>query len=160
MRRLMAATATMIVLFLAAACEKDSGDSGTTGGASSAAPAATSASPTANAAANTKQVCTDVKQLNTEYAARVKAVFERLTQEALRGDATAGEKSTRELSTLGKEWAAKLETQAAKASDPELRKTISDIATAVKRIETGEASMNDTNQTIQNAATSLAKFCG
>jgi hypothetical protein len=111
-------------------------------------------------AANTTQVCTAVKQYNTDYSTKITAVFAKVTDAALKGDEATGQKHIDEMNALTKEWVSNLQAQAAKASNPELQKTVNDLATGVAKLESGDASMNDMNNTVQIGNANLAKLCG
>jgi cell division protein FtsB len=153
MRHLITSAACAAVLLLATACGNGSNSASDTSDTSSTASSATaSASPTVDVAANTTQVCTAVKQYNTDYSTKITAVFAKVTDAAL--------KHIDEMNALAKEWVSNLQAQAAKASNPELQKTVNDLATGVAKLESGDASMNDMNNTVQIGNANLAKLCG
>jgi lysyl-tRNA synthetase class I len=158
--RLLTTAGTLgAILVLGTACAS-SAKSAASPDASSPASAGTSTSPTADAAANTKQVCTDVKQFNTDYTEKITTIFKQVTQDVMKGDEAAGQKHVDEMNAQSKEWIAKVQGQSAKASSPELRNAVNDLATKLKKLESGDASIQDMNNIVQEANTTLAKSCG
>src|SRR6266511_259387 len=143
MRRIMAAAA-VAALVLGAGCSKDSGGAGAS---SSPTP---SASPTLDVAANTKQVCDEVKQLNTDSAKKVGDAIAKATAAAMKGD---------EANDITKDWVAKLRAAAAKAANPELAKALNDIADQVEKLLGEDATVDQMNKTVQEAGTTLNKYC-
>jgi hypothetical protein len=59
-----------------------------------------------------------------------------------------------------REWAARLQTQSAKADDSELRAAGAAIATKVKAMDSDNTSMQDMYNVAKDAETTLAKLCG
>ncbi len=152
MRRIMAAAA-VAALVLGAGCSKDSGGAGAS---SSPTP---SASPTLDVAANTKQVCDEVKQLNTDSAKKVGDAIAKATAAAMKGDEAGAKKAVDEANDITKDWVAKLRAAAAKAANPELAKALNDIADQVEKLLGEDATVDQMNKTVQEAGTTLNKYC-
>jgi hypothetical protein len=151
MRRIMAAAA-VAALVLGAGCSKDNSGAG----ASSPTP---SASPTLDVGANTKQVCDEVKQLNTDSAKKVGDAIAKATAAAMKGDEAGAKKAVDEANDITKDWVAKLRAEAAKAANPELAKALNDIADQVEKLLGEDATVDQMNKTVQEAGTTLNKYC-
>ncbi|NJC71953.1 hypothetical protein HC031_19850 [Planosporangium thailandense] len=160
MRRLITGVACVGVLLLAA-CGNSSQSGSSSHDAATTTPTATAAaSPTTDLAANTSQVCDAVKQLNTDYPAKFTTLFNQILQLAAQGaDEASGQKYVDQMNALTKEWANSLQSEAARASNPELQKTVNSLAAEVTKLESGDASMNDMNNTVQSGNANLAKVC-
>jgi hypothetical protein len=149
------------ILLLGTACGTTSKSEATADASSPASAPAPSAA--AGTSANTKQVCADVKQLNTVYPGKLTATFGQLVEEGKKGDAAdeaAGQRLVDDMNAQTREWAASLQAASVKANSPDLRAAIGEIATKVKTLESENASMNDMQNIVQEANTTLAKVCG
>src|SRR6266511_1147042 len=64
-----------------------------------------------------------------------------------------------EANDITKDWVAKLRAAAAKAANPELAKALNDIADQVEKLLGEDATVDQMNKTVQEAGTTLNKYC-
>jgi hypothetical protein len=184
MRRLIAAAAMSTVLLGGAGCAGTSQqDAGTPpGGSAAGSPSATGPSADAGlsspggassspggtgsapgATGNTKEVCAEIERLNTTSAATITATLKTFFDKAMKGEQVTEAESNKVLQDMtaqAKKWIDSLEKQSAKATDPELRKAVSDLATSLEPLETGKASMKQMGDIVEKSKTDLARYCG
>lgn len=154
MIRPIMAAAAVAALVLGAGCSNDN-----SGGAGASSAPTLSASPTADVAANTKQVCDEVKQVNTDSAKKVSDAIAKATAAGIQGDEAGAQKAVGEANDITKDWVSKLRAAAAKAANPELAKALNDIADQVQKLLSEDATLDQMNKTVQEAATTLNKYC-
>jgi hypothetical protein len=153
MRRLFVAAVMTAAVLFGSACN-GSDDAGSDQGSSSNGGSTASSAPPAD---NTAQVCANVKQMSTEYTTKIADILKKVGEDVASGDVDKMEQRMNELTALTKEWAGKLRTEAEKATNPELRKTLNDLATEVEKVD--EA--NDANiDALTGPNSPLVKNCG
>lgn len=189
MRRLVIATVVAAVLGGTAGCSGDSpqqagtaapgtatspsagpadqatGPSEPAGGAP---PRATgSARPTTGSAPqgsrNTREICAEVERLNSTSSAKISATLRTFIDKAAKGQSVTqaeSDKVLKDMTALARQWGDKIEQQSAKATDPALRTAVNDLASDLKPLETGTASIQQMGEIVQKAKTDLARFCG
>lgn len=159
MRHLVVATTLGSVLLLAAACGNSDDDNAGTASTPTRATTTAAASPTA-ANANNKEVCDSVKAINTEYAGKITAVFKQAADAGLKGDEAVARKAVGQLTALAGEWSGKIQPLATRAEDPGLKQALNDLVAGIKKLESGQASMNDMTKLVQQTNAALSKACG
>jgi hypothetical protein len=63
------------------------------------------------------------------------------------------------MNALTHEWIAKVKEQGTKASNPALRSSVTDLATKLTVLESGDGSIQDMNNIVQQADTVLVTYC-
>lgn len=133
MRRLLAiVTATLLVTL--AACSSDNTD--TTGSDGNTAATATAAAGDDNTGDdNTKQVCADARTVFTDSTEKfTEEISKAMTLAASGGASTAEETALNSVKALFGEWAGGLREQAAKATNPELKAALGEIADGIAKV--------------------------
>jgi hypothetical protein len=157
MRRLVAAATVGSVLLLAAACGNINDSAGT---ASTPTVATTTAAPGPTVATVNNEICDSVKAINTEYAGKITAVFKQAAEAGLKGDEVAAQKAVGQLTALAGDWSGKIQPLAVRAEDPGLKQVLNDLVAGIKKLESGQASMNDMTKLVEQTNTALSKTCG
>jgi hypothetical protein len=117
-------------LVLVSGCNESDG-TGDSGSGAATGSTATSAPP--SVADNTKKVCADIEALNNEIKQKVVALVTRALQEAAAGDEAKAEKTIEEIKTLIPEYAVKVETLGATASNSELKQVLVTLGADLKK---------------------------
>ncbi|HEX6501453.1 MAG TPA: hypothetical protein VF054_20835 [Micromonosporaceae bacterium] len=177
MRRLLACTAVAVTVLLpVAACGPTSpGDSAASAhpsvAASPSAPGASASAspgttPAAAASANTKQVCAAAEHVVADSTSKFAADLVQAAQAGMSGDRTAQDKALQSVKALLATWSSGLGTQAAKATDPDLKAALADMAAAIDRTNAQLRTVDDLasvdldSNGFKAASDKLAKLCG
>src|SRR5689334_17434039 len=159
MRRVGAIAVCVAALFFAGGC----GDKSTPSTASStAAPPATTAaaSPTgASTGSSKKEVCDQVKAINAQYTGPIMAKAQTMAEQVVKGDQAGAKQTLDELNGLTGEWAKKIEPLVAKTDDPELKAALQNLLDGIKKMQSGNGSMQDLQKLATDANAALAKYC-
>jgi hypothetical protein len=105
------------------------------------------------------QVCTSVIEHNTKYRKQITDTLQVGVQAVLDGDEAAAKKVETDIAAMAKDWAGKLRDESARTDNAELRDAISGLATKLKPVESGEASLNDMNTIVDESSASIGKYC-
>ena len=155
MRRVGAIAVCMAALFFAGGC----GDESTPSTASSsAAPPATSAAASPSGSSK-KEVCDQVKAINAQYTGQITTTFQKMADQIVKGDEAGAKKTLDELNVLTGEWAKKIEPLVAKTDDPQLKAALQNLLDGVKKLQSGEGSMQDMQKLATDANAAIAKYC-
>jgi len=156
MRRVGAIAVCVAALFFAGGC----GDKSTPSTASSSAapPAATTAAASPSGSSK-KEVCDQVKAINAQYTGQITTTFQKMADQIVKGDQDGAKKTLDELNALTGEWAKKIEPLVAKTDDPELKAALQQLLDGVKKLQSGEGSMQDLQKLATDANAALAKYC-
>jgi hypothetical protein len=155
MRRVGAIAVCVAALFFTGGC----GDESTPSTASSsAAPPATTAAASPSGSSK-KEVCDQVKAINAQYTGQITTTFQKMADQVVKGDEAGAKKTLEELNALTGEWAKKIEPLVAKTDDPELKAALQKLLDGVKKLQSGEGSMQDLQKLATDANAAIAKYC-
>jgi hypothetical protein len=162
MRRLLTAAALAAVVLTGAACSK----SEPTANGSTPTPSATAAT-SAPPGLDLKTACTQVNALIQQEVLKYAANTDQIQKQLASGDMTKVQAAADQLKAFFISWATDLEAAAAKASDPDVKKAMTDLATLLR---TGAANVDPNNlansigllntAAFSAAGAQLNKICG
>jgi hypothetical protein len=151
MRRLLAAAALAIVLPLAVACSADRADTASPGvtsvpGASSTTgPGGASGVPsvTGPAGGNAEEVCAAARKASSESATTFITELGKMLEATSANDTKAAQTAQKKAEAALAGWAAALKEQAVRATDAQLKATLTEVGAEVSRIKPDDDTIDD-----------------
>jgi hypothetical protein len=156
MRRVGAIAVCVAALFFAGGCGDESTPSTAT---SSAAPPAATTAAASPSGASKKEVCDQVKAINAQYTGQITTTFQKMTDQMVKGDQEGAKKTLDELNAQTGEWAKKIEPLVAQTDDPQLKSALQNLLDGVKKLQSGNGSMQDMQKLVTDANSAIAKYC-
>ena len=159
MRRVGAIAVCVAALLFSGGCGDGSTPSGAGSGTNTtAAPPATTAAASPSGLSK-KEVCDQVKAINTQYTGQITTTFQKMADQVVKGDQDGAKKTLEELNGLTGEWAKKIEPLVAQTDDPQLKAALQNLLDGVKKLQSGNGSLQDLQKLATDANTAIAKYC-
>ena len=170
MRRLLATALVAVTLLTGSACGKERNDlpgagaSPTATGPSATVPGPTGGTPgaspavTGKAGGNADEVCAAAVKLSTTSAQTYFVELGKLVQASGAGDTKAADVARQKAQTALRSWATGLREQASRATDPQLKAVLTEVATEVSGMRVDLESIDETK--LEQLRERLDVLCG